>query len=97
MNLNGTWKLEGISGQGKQYSFTYEFINNDFTRTDNITGQVMRGTFVLDDKIISFKMSNPKDEWVQEYFLTDKYLDLKRDDRSHISGKFINQSKTEII
>jgi hypothetical protein len=89
MNLNGAWKLEGISGQGRKYSFLYEFINNDFIRADNITGQVMRGTFVLDDKTISFKMSNPDDAWVQEYTITGKYLDLKRDDRSHISGKFV--------
>jgi hypothetical protein len=92
MTLDGTWKLEGITGQGRRYNFVYKFINNNFSQIDNITGKELCGTFVLDEKTISFKILHPEDAWVQEYNLTDKHLDLKREKQSHISGKFFYQS-----
>jgi len=88
--FEGIWKLEGCARSGKLYSFSYCFIDNEFTGIDNITGKTLfSGIFIFDQKTITFMIPSHNITWTQEYLLTDTYLFLEVDyGKNHRNGKF---------
>ena len=87
--FEGAWKLEGCARSGTLYNFSYQFTNNEFTGTDNITGETLFfGTFTFDEKTITFTLSSHNITWTQEYFITNDYLQLEAGEKNHRHGKF---------